>query len=572
MVVSMATDGQSSAATSAQVSRLKSERDRFVALAFCWADILFELDATGKIIFVGGTTQPILGKPPKDIMGTHIDNILADADRGLVRQLLKIAEMKGRIDGAVIRLQGARGITPPMSMAGYRLDDLNRHFFLAMRMGVAGDLGDAAAAPRDAETGLFDGDTFANVAADRMKTLQAAGEDVKMTMVSMEDLSNLRERLDEASEQSLMKTVGACFRAHSTGGDAAARIGDESYGLVHDAGLDIAEFEREIETVTRDVDPEGEGISVETATIDVGKADISEEDMAKSLLYVVNRFRETEGGEFTIKSLSTNLSSLMDEATASVDGFKKVVATGAFDLAFQPIINSRNGDIHHYEALTRFHSGGKDDSPYKYITFAEETGLINEFDLAVAQKAVDWLGKWPRNTVRYKIAVNISGHSVGNDMYVSSLHKLLRENSWVNDKLLFEITESSRMADLESANSFIQGLRKEGHHVCLDDFGAGSASFQYLSALDVDVVKLDGSAIRNAQAGPKGRAFLTALSALCQSLTVQTIAEMIDKEEGLFFVRDCGVNYVQGFLFGRPSQNIKDFDPLPMGEVFRRRR
>ncbi|MBL6946901.1 MAG: EAL domain-containing protein, partial [Rhodospirillales bacterium] len=189
-----------------------------------------------------------------------------------------------------------------------------------------------------------------------------------------------------------------------------------------------------------------------------------------------------------------------------------------------------------------------------------------------AQKAVDWLGKWPRNTVRYKIAVNISGHSVGNDMYVSSLHKLLRENSWVNDKLLFEITESSRMADLESANSFIQGLRKEGHHVCLDDFGAGSASFQYLSALDVDVVKLDGSAIRNAQAGPKGRAFLTALSALCQSLTVQTIAEMIDKEEGLFFVRDCGVNYVQGFLFGRPSQNIKDFDPLPMGEVFRRRR
>jgi len=553
---------------SAEVSRLKTERDRFVALAFCWADILIELDNERKIVFVGGTTLPVLGKSAQGLMGLPINEIVADTDRALVRQLLKIAEQLGRIDGSLVRLQGSRGPTPPMSVAGYRLDDLKSHFFLAFRMGAAADT-DVA---RDTETGLIDGDAFADVAASRVKKLQAAGEDVKMTMVSMEDLSNLRERLDEASEQSLMKTVGASLRAHSVGGDAAARMGENSYGLVHNASLDISDFEREIQEVARDVDPAGEGISIETATIDVGNDDISEGDMAKSLLYVVNRFRDTEGGGFTIKNLSTNLSSLMNEAAASVDGFKKIVAAGAFDLAFQPIIDSRSGEIHHFEALTRFRGGGANESPYRYITFAEETGLISEFDLAVATKAIEWLGKWPRNTSRYKIAVNISGHSVGNDFYVSSLHKLLRDNAWVEDKMLFEITESSRMADLDTANSFIQGLRKKGHHVCLDDFGAGSASFQYMSALEVDVVKLDGSAIRNAQTGPKGRAFLTALTALCRSLSVETVAEMIDKEEGLNFVRDCGVNYVQGYLFGQPSRNIKDFDPLPMGDVFRRRR
>ena len=155
---------------------------------------------------------------------------------------------------------------------------------------------------------------------------------------------------------------------------------------------------------------------------------------------------------------------------------------------------------------------------------------------------------------------------------MSSLYAKLRQHAWVREKLLFEITESSRMADLDTANGFIQGLRKAGHHVCLDDFGAGAASFQYLSTLDVDVVKLDGSAIRNAQKGPKGRAFLTALSALCKSLGVETIAEMVDRDEGLFFVRECGVNFVQGFLFGKPSTNIKDFDPLPKAELFRSRR
>ena len=201
---------------------------------------------------------------------------------------------------------------------------------------------------------------------------------------------------------------------------------------------------------------------------------VSEEDMAKSLLYVVNRFREDQGGEFTIKRLSTNLSSLMDEAAQSVDAFKRLIADASFDLALQPIVAARSGEIHHYEALARFHSQGRDESPFKQITFAEETGMIADFDLAVVDKAIAWLGQWPRNTSRYRIAVNISGHSVGSDRYVSMLHKRLRENAWVQDRLLFEITESSRMADLEEANTFIQGLRKAGHHVCLDDFGGGS--------------------------------------------------------------------------------------------------
>jgi EAL domain-containing protein (putative c-di-GMP-specific phosphodiesterase class I) len=126
------------------------------------------------------------------------------------------------------------------------------------------------------------------------------------------------------------------------------------------------------------------------------------------------------------------------------------------------------------------------------------------------------------------------------------------------------------MTDLESANNFIQTLRKRGYHICLDDFGAGAASFQYLSVLDVDVVKLDGSAIRNAQRAPKGRAFLSALTELCRRMTVETIAEMVDTIEALDFCRDCGCNYVQGYLFGKPSKEVKDFTPLPQSHLFRK--
>lgn len=568
----MAAESSLANSGSSQFSRLKSERDRFVALAFCWADLLFELDSEGTVVFAGGATLPVLGRPPEEIVGTCFDDNLAAQDRALVRQILKIAEQRGRTDSITIRLAGKFGASPPFSVAGYRLSEFDRHFFLALRL--AGGASEAAdgVATRDESTGLLDGGSFADVAAKRLNKLRAAGHDVQMTMVSLGDMRELRTRLDEASEQALMSTVGACFRANSADGDTATRISDDRYGLLHRGDLNVSMFEKELANVTREADPEGLGVTVESATIDIGDSKVSEEDMARSLLYVVNRFRESEGGAFTIKSLSTNLSSLMNEAAESVESFKRIVAQGAFDIAFQPIVDVNNGAIHHYEALARFHGAAKDQSPYQQITFAEETGLITDFDLAIAQKAIDWLGQFPRNTNRYRIAVNISGHSVGTDRYVTALHAKLREHAWVREKLLFEITESSRMADLDSANGFIQGLRKAGHHVCLDDFGAGAASFQYLSTLDVDVVKLDGSAIRNAQKGPKGRAFLAALSALCKSLGVETIGEMIDRDEGLSFIRDCGVNFAQGYLFGKPSTNIKDFDPLPRAELFRSRR
>jgi EAL domain-containing protein (putative c-di-GMP-specific phosphodiesterase class I) len=191
------------------------------------------------------------------------------------------------------------------------------------------------------------------------------------------------------------------------------------------------------------------------------------------------------------------------------------------------------------------------------ITFAEDVGLIWHFDLAMAKKVVEWLQ--PRRANKYKIAVNISGQSIANPAYHAKLFALLEANPWTSENMLFEITESARIADLADANQFFQTLRKKGYEVCLDDFGAGAASFQYLASLDVDVVKLDGSAVKNALAAKKGRAFLSALTKLCKDIGVETVAEMVDDAETLNFVRDCGVDFAQGYLFGKPAIDITVF-------------
>ncbi|MSO97564.1 MAG: EAL domain-containing protein [Rhodospirillaceae bacterium] len=382
-----------------------------------------------------------------------------------------------------------------------------------------------------------------------------------MTLVNLPNFQALTDSLSPEEKQTLLNTVGTTLRANSLDGDSAGEIGDGKFGVVHDKGLDVKALEDKIAEATRAFDPTGKGINVQAGTLDIDLANISEDDLTKGLVYTINHFKDQAGAKFNVKDIASNMNNLDKEAVNSLKTFRTLVGASDFQVAFHPILGVRTGAVHHYEALVRFNDNFE-QSPYKYITFAEETGLINEFDIAMARKCVEWLRKHKGDKV--SLAVNISGMSVDNAQYTKDLHALLDADTWLRNFLLFEITESARVADLKKANTFVQGLRSRGFHVCLDDFGAGAASFQYLSVLEVDVVKLDGSAVKNAQSAPKGRAFLKALTTLCKTMEVETIAEMVDTRETLEFVRDCGVEYVQGFLFGKPDadpwQFIKKLD------------
>ena len=529
-----------------------------MALAFCWADVLVELDEDATVAFAAGPTAALIGRAPETLVGVPVLELIAEPDRSLVGALLGVARRRGRIENVSVRLAGRRGPTAPFSFAGYRLDEFGRHYFLAFRMASKrAETESRLGLKRDEKSGLYDAESFAEVVGNRVRAGVEGGEQNQLTLIELPAYKELHDRLDEEARENLLNTFGAFLKASSVDGDTAARIADDRYGLVHAADVDVKELESKIAEFAREVDPEGRGAEVETATVEVEGEGISDEDLANGLVYAINRFRSTEGQDFSIKQLSTNISALVSTAAQSVNSFKRVVAEADFAVALQPIIDVMTGEIHHFEALARFDSVDG-NSPYETIMFAEETGLIQEFDLAMAQKVIEWLGKTPRNA-KTSLAVNVSGHSVGSVPYVSGLQKLLADNLWLRGRLLFEITESARMTDLGAADNFIQSLRSEGYPVCLDDFGAGAANFQYLSTMVVDIVKLDGSAVRNAQKAQKGKAFLRALVGLCRDLGVETIAEMVDDRAGLEFIRDCGVQYVQGYLFGKPSADVRVF-------------
>jgi PAS domain S-box-containing protein len=455
---------------------IKAERDRYVSLAFTWADLLFELDRDFNVVFAAGATRAFFGQSSDAVVGSSFRDLVAPPDMPKIGETLKTILNTGRIQEEFIRIIGPDKSWLYVALSAYCLGGEDDHLFVALRKASATAARAASSLPKN-ESGLFDSSNFADVAATRIKKLQDSGEEADVTVVSLPAMSDIQKRIDVKDQQDLEKAVGQILQSHSVGGDTAAKIGDGVFSLLHGTGTPISEIIGQLEQITQKMDPAGRGSKVEAATVPMSEASgVSEEDLAKGLGYMMTKFSDSVSAGVGLEDLATNMTSLINEAAGKVTQFKQIISQSEFYVALQPIIHIYTGEIHHYEALCRFDSK-PGESPFKSITFAEETGLIHEFDMAMAKKTIEWLGKFPRNNTKYRVAVNVSGFSMSQPSYLDALMNLLRENSWTQGKLMFEITESSRMSDLESANNFIQTLRRRGYHICLDDFGAGAASF-----------------------------------------------------------------------------------------------
>jgi EAL domain-containing protein (putative c-di-GMP-specific phosphodiesterase class I) len=203
----------------------------------------------------------------------------------------------------------------------------------------------------------------------------------------------------------------------------------------------------------------------------------------------------------------------------------------------------------HYELLARV----EDRSPLEIIRFAEGIGMIEDFDLSVCGRAVAHLQS-PAARGGAPLAVNLSGGSLQSTGFTKSLLVLLEKARVPASKLLFEITESAQIDDLGPVRDFVVELRRIGHSVCLDDFGAGAASFSYLQALPVDYVKIDGAYVGRLCESPRDRAIIKGMSSMCRDLGIHTIAEMIEHERQLDALLELGVEFGQGYLFGRAQR------------------
>jgi EAL domain-containing protein (putative c-di-GMP-specific phosphodiesterase class I) len=273
----------------------------------------------------------------------------------------------------------------------------------------------------------------------------------------------------------------------------------------------------------------------------------------------VNRFADS-GADFTATTLASGVTEFIRTAATQVNRLRLDLAEDRFELAFQPIVRLSGRKVHHYEALLRFARGV---SPADRILFAEQTGIVEDIDMAVLCRAIEMIER--AINPRPLVAVNLSGCSLQRAAFRSELERLLQPSLGKN--ILLEVTESSIIDRKDEVARFLQALRKAGYRICLDDFGAGAASFDYLKAFAVDFIKIDGKYIRDIVASERDQAFVAAMTDLARRLSIAVIAEQTETEEQSSMLMKLGVEFAQGFLFGRPGQL-----PTPMVAPAQKRR
>ena len=540
----------------------KSDRERFVALAFCRADLLLELDPAYNIVFCAGVT-PLLGASPETLKGRSFLDFVGDEHRAYARDLLAGGGRNGRIEDVVLDMRGPTGQRIPVVFSGYRMPDFDDHYFIALKVEPVRK---THVAPedliQDEWSGLLERDSFARAAVERIQDYDRTGAKGQLTFVRLDNIKSATEALGVSEKRNLMQAVGNVLRSHSLGGGTAGLLDDENFAYVHGADVDPETVNMKVEEVAQKYLGESAGMAARSSTLEADGAGMSEDQVARALVHTMQQFC-TGQARVPVEKLSDALDDLMRDTVETVKFIKSTTERCDFDLVFMPICDLRLGRVHHFEALSRFRDQVRAKSTFQIITLAEELGLIVDYDFAVVRQVMDILGHMAKRGTLPPVAVNLSSLSLANPQFVQRLIAVLESRRDLNRRMMFELTESADAEDLESLNKVIQEIRSRGFKFCLDDFGAGSASFDYLNALDVDVVKFDGPVVRRACASDKGRDMLSSMAKMCSTAGVHTVAEMVEDKESANKLFYCGIDYGQGWYFGKPNP-----DPFAFADRF----
>ena len=316
---------------------LRYERDRFVAFAFASADAFLELDTDRVIRYTSGAVQWLAGAKPEDLEGQELVGLVERAGRPLLNAALSTAENQGRFGPLGLRVSPKGRKQLRVVAFGTHLPIHGGRTFVALSARRLGEVSAKQQEDMDAETGLLEKGAFGEMAQKAMAAASEGGRPYNMTLVDLDGIDKLRERMDDKAADDLVANIAAHMKANSVNGESAGRLDDDKFGLVHDADLDVSALQETIAATVKEADPKGEGLEVASSTVDL-EGEMSEADNARALLYTINKFSESHG-DFTIDQLSDGYKQMLDETREKIATFKTVIADGTFDVLFQPIVD-----------------------------------------------------------------------------------------------------------------------------------------------------------------------------------------------------------------------------------------
>jgi diguanylate cyclase (GGDEF)-like protein/PAS domain S-box-containing protein len=559
------------------IQLLVESENRYRDLVETSHDLIWTTDAQGRFTFLNNAANDIVGLAPKDLMGRCFFDFEVEASHVSNRRFLATLKRKGEIKNYVTHLRTAKGEDRWIGInARIVLDDNGTPFGIR---GTARDITEQQLASRRIEhlawhDGLTDLPNRLSL-QNRIEVAMREGSVGALLFLDIDHFKYVNDNFGHRAGDQLIIGVGSVLRDLTRVSEGELyRLGGDEFAIHLPGGLRqqaVDAAERALDAISHYRFQASEKKVVANLSVSIGIAlyPFHGSDLPSLLSNV-------DIAMYQAKDLGRNRYILSDQAYDNLRSTHRRVhwakrLRDALDedrliLFSQPVVRLADQKPVHHEILVRIRDDdGRYILPGHFIEVAESLGVVQEIDLCVVEKLLDFMRRHHQFGKPLRYFVNLSRVSISDQRWIRRFIRLLRESRVNPSQLVFEITETAAMSEIDVTLTFIRQLKEMGCRFALDDFGAGFSSFYYLKRFEVDYLKIDGGFIRDLASDEGSRIFVRALNDVAQGLSKQVIAEWVETPEVLRILTDMGAQYGQGYLFQRPQ-------PLePAVEVLRAR-
>ena len=414
-------------------------------------------------------------------------------------------------------------------------------------------------ADHDSLTGLLDRRRFRSELDQYVSFTARYGGQGAVMIIDIDGLKGVNDSHGHHAGDQLIRRVAGIMRERVRTTDIVARLSGDEFAVLMpqtdtDGALQLGEDLR-----AQVAESASSAADVEQATISVGITMFGGERTvgAEAVLVAADQamYRAKEEGRNQIALFQDPSEPQRQQRRRQTTSarIRDALTQDRLSLHTQPIRSLASGGIERYELLLRMTGEGGELLPAaSFIEAAERSGMVQELDRWVVVRALELLAAREGAGDPVSLHVNLSGASVADLSVLEFIERQLDEGSADPARCTFELTETARVHDYEAATGFADRLTEFGCQVAIDDYGAGFGPFHYLKQIPFDLIKIDGSFIRDMPNSDADQLTVQAIVQIARGLGKTTIAEYVQDDATTQMLREYGVDMAQGYHLGRP--------------------
>ncbi len=541
-------------------------------------DIIYILDKDGHFTFINERIETLLGFEKTELIGKHYSILVHHDDLEAAkyvfneRRIGKRAStnvelrLKCKDDGAP-RFFETRTVPIELSSMGiYNTGPDKKKTYLGT-YGVARDITDRKIA-EDTITFQAYHDLLTKLPnrallRDRLGlAISQAKREREMLAVMFLDLDrfkNVNDTLGHMIGDELLQQVSNRLRSCVREGDTLARFGGDEFALllpkINHSREDVENIaEKIINVLKQPFSVDGHELYVSTS---IGISLYPQDGINMDTLIKnadIAMYHVKGQGKNGYQFYSNDMNKPYFKNLSMETGIHKALEQEQFSLVYQPQINLKTGDIVGVEALLRWeHPEHGNISPSEFIPFAEESGLIVKIGEWVLETALNELKGWrDAGLPEIRMSINMSARHIAEKSFVPSIRNILRRLELPGDALEIEITENAIMDDMDDIVRKLKQLADMDVTIAIDDFGTGYSSLSYLHKLPIQTLKIDRTFLKESRYAKDDHTIVNTIVAMAKGLHLNVIAEGVETQSQLDYLREIECHEAQGFLFGKP--------------------